>query len=150
MKESLLAQALPPLGMSMCGRIGKRDQWEHTMARRSILAKQKKVGRPRTGITPMVGVRISDETRSRIERWAAKQTGKPGLSEAVRRLVEIGLAGAKPVRRFISKVAGAKAKQMAGREIDQMVDKSAPPDVQAKRKRRLLKGPSEFREMRKD
>jgi hypothetical protein len=34
--------------------------------------------------------------------------------------------------------------------IDWLGDKSAPPEEQAKRKRRLVKGPSEFREMRDD
>jgi len=42
----------------------------------------------------------------------------------------------------------AKAADMAGRKIDQLDDKSAPDEVRAQRKRRLIKGPSEFREMR--
>jgi hypothetical protein len=37
---------------------------------------------------------------------------------------------------------------MAGREIDRVADKSAPTEEQARRKRRLIKGPPEFREMR--
>ena len=37
---------------------------------------------------------------------------------------------------------------MAGCTLDRFTDKSAPAEEQAKRKRRLLKGPSEFREMR--
>jgi len=39
---------------------------------------------------------------------------------------------------------------MAGKMIDQLADKSASPEEQAKRKRRLMKGPPEFREMRGD
>jgi hypothetical protein len=34
--------------------------------------------------------------------------------------------------------------------IDRLADKSASPEEQAKRKRRLMKGPPEFREMRDD
>ena len=114
-----------------------------------VPAKRKRTGRPATGIKPMIGLRLSSEGRSRIERWAARQPDKPNLSEAIRQLVEIGLAGATPVGRRTPKAA-AKATQMAGREIERMADKSAPPDVRAKRKRRLLKGPGEFRAMRKD
>jgi hypothetical protein len=39
---------------------------------------------------------------------------------------------------------------MAGQEIDRVADKCAPPAERAKRKRRLIKGPTEFLEMRKD
>ena len=39
----------------------------------------------------MVGVRMPLEQRRAIEQWAAKQEGKPTLSEAIRRLVELGL-----------------------------------------------------------
>jgi hypothetical protein len=42
----------------------------------------------------------------------------------------------------------AKAADMAGHKIDQLDDKSATDDERAQRKRRLIKGPSEFREMR--
>ena len=45
-------------------------------------------------------------------------------------------------------ISGSKAADMAGRKIDQLGDKSAPDEVRAQRKRRLIKGPSEFREMR--
>jgi hypothetical protein len=61
--------------------------------RKAIPVKQKKRGRgrPATGIDPMVGVRMPLEQRRAIEQWAAKQDGKPTLSEAIRRLVELGL-----------------------------------------------------------
>src|SRR5215212_8198901 len=41
-------------------------------------------------------------------------------------------------------------RRMAGSTLDQLAEKSAAPDQQAKRKRRLVKGPSEFRAMRDD
>jgi hypothetical protein len=62
------------------------------MAKSTVSAKQKRRGRPATGITPMVGVRVSAELRRQIEAWARRQTGEPTLSEAIRRLVELGLA----------------------------------------------------------
>jgi hypothetical protein len=40
-------------------------------------------------------MRLSDEFISSVDNWAAKQADKPGRSEAIRRLVELGLK-AKP------------------------------------------------------
>jgi hypothetical protein len=65
--------------------------------KKSILAKQKKAGRgrPRTGSHPMLGLRASPELRAAIEAWGENQEDKPKLSEAIRRLVELGLKGKK-------------------------------------------------------
>ena len=41
------------------------------------------------------------------------------------------------------------AAQMAGKTIDQHADQSASPDQQEQRKRRLVKGPQEFRDLRR-
>ena len=92
---------------------------------------------------------LSDEFLARVDVWAARQDDEPGRSEAIRRLVEMALATAKPALKRNKKTA-AKAADLAGTMIDWLGDKSAPPEEQAKRKRRLLKGPSEFREMRGD
>jgi hypothetical protein len=54
-------------------------------------SKRKKMGRPATGVTPMRGVRISDDLCARVETWAAKQSDVPSFSEAVRRLLERAL-----------------------------------------------------------
>jgi hypothetical protein len=43
-----------------------------------------------------------------------------------------------------------KAAEMAGDILDQHADLSASSEEQASRKRRLLKGPKEFRELRRD
>jgi hypothetical protein len=53
--------------------------------------KQKVMGRPRTGITPLMGFRADPVIRASIVRWAEKQPDMPSLSEAIRRLVELGL-----------------------------------------------------------
>src|SRR5215470_4614077 len=42
----------------------------------------------------------------------------------------------------------AKARAMAGREIDRLSDPSATEEERQRRKRRLLKGPKEFRDVR--
>jgi len=58
--------------------------------RKAILAKQKR-GRPATGVRPMIGFRADEDFRAAIEKWARGQPDKPKLSDAIRRLVEIGL-----------------------------------------------------------
>jgi hypothetical protein len=41
---------------------------------------------------PTLPTELSGELRAAVERWAAQQLDKPTLAEAVRRLVEDGLA----------------------------------------------------------
>lgn len=43
-----------------------------------------------------------------------------------------------------------KAAQMAGREIDRLGDQTVGSKERAERKRRLIKGPQEFRDLRVD
>jgi hypothetical protein len=57
--------------------------------------KQKVMGRPRTGIRPLMGFRADPATRAAIVRWAENQPDMPTLSEAIRRLVELGLKSKK-------------------------------------------------------
>ena|SRR5688572_25304010 len=109
---------------------------------------KKKRGRP-AGRDPVTAIRLPEDLRVRVEAWAAKQRDTPSRSEAIRRLVEIGLAGVRTAKP-INKKSAAKAAGMAGEMVDYLSDQSAPADVREKRKRRLLKGPSEFREMRTD
>ena len=64
-------------------------------------------------------------------------------------MIELALAGMKaPQKR--SKRAATRAREMAGRELDRVADPSLPVEVRERRKRRLTKGPPEFREMRDD
>jgi hypothetical protein len=48
-------------------------------------------GRPATGKAPTRTMRLTDEFIAKVDGWAAKQSDKPSRSEAIRRLVEIGL-----------------------------------------------------------
>jgi hypothetical protein len=45
----------------------------------------------RSGITPLMGFRADPVIRASIVRWAEKQPDHPTLSEAICRLVELGL-----------------------------------------------------------
>jgi hypothetical protein len=95
----------------------------------------------------MVGVRLKVATRTAVEAWAKGEADKPSLSEAVRRLIDLGLTTGHASRPRHPK-AVAKAADMAGSEIDRLEDKSATEEERPIRKRRLIKGPREFREMR--
>jgi hypothetical protein len=112
---------------------------------------------------------MSHELIRLIDAWAVKT--KTTRSEAIRRLVEQALLKApderkarKPGSRAPTPRAGVgvaakmitasglatskRSSQMAAEAIDRLGDKSAPVEEQARRKRRLIKGPPEFREMR--
>jgi hypothetical protein len=112
--------------------------------------KQKVIGRPRTGITPLMGFRADPVIRASIVRWAEKQPDVPTLSEAIRRLVELGLE-VKTTTRPVSKSGRRlRAKELATKAIEKIIDPSAPAEERAQRRRRLTKGPTEFREDRVD
>jgi hypothetical protein len=116
---------------------------------------QKKPGRPPTGQDPVTAIRLSAELRKRVDVWAAKQSGAPKRSEAIRRLVELGLT-IKPTAKQPSPTPpqglrpAARAKELAKHAIDDMIDESAPPQEHAQRRRQLTKGPAEFRDARLD
>ena len=88
----------------------------------------------------------------RSRRWIVgsdKQADRPSRSEAVRRLVELGLT-VKTRGRQSSEDQKLRARAIAGKTIDRLSDETARADDQADRKRHLLKGPEEFREVRVD
>jgi hypothetical protein len=117
-------------------------------------AKQKSRGRPATGITPMMGFRADPVIRAEIVRWAENQLDMPSLSEAIRRLVEIGLskseAPQRPQALSTAKQSAARAVELAGNAIDKRSDQNASDDERTVRKRKLIRGPSVFRNTRKD
>jgi hypothetical protein len=54
-------------------------------------ATPKRRGRPATGKAPTRTLRLTDEFIANVDAWAAAQDDEPGRSEAIRRLVELGL-----------------------------------------------------------
>ncbi|MHC2332811.1 hypothetical protein [Bradyrhizobium sp. USDA 4454] len=84
-----------------------------------------------------------------VDAWAAAQPDKPGRSEALRRLVEIGLTSANGVRSK-SETQRQRARDMADKTIDKIADSTASSEEQADRKRQLVKGPAEFQKVRRD
>ena len=49
-----------------------------------------------------------------------------------------------------NKQKAQKASELASNATDRLVDKSMPPEEQERRKRALIKGPKEFRDIRED
>jgi hypothetical protein len=118
------------------------------MGNKTVLAKKKR-GPPPTGKGIQVVVRMQPAPLSALDAWATKQKDQPTRAEAIRRLVELGLAGTKKFA-AASQQTAAMAKKLAAEQIDRMGDPAAPSEEQASRKRRLLKGPEEFRDARVD
>jgi antitoxin component of RelBE/YafQ-DinJ toxin-antitoxin module len=112
-----------------------------------IKAKPKKRGRPATGRDPMMGFRAAPVLRASIVKWAENQPDIPTLSEATRRLVELGLTVKSAVRPTAK--AAARTAELAAKAIDKHADTSAPSAERESRKNRLLKGPSVFWDVRK-
>src|SRR5882757_6872301 len=140
----------------------------------SIKAKPKKRrGLPATGRDPMMGFRAAPMLRASIVKWAENQPDLPTLSEATRRLVELGLAvktkarstGRRPPAALAADLAAetidslppkpiakrsGRAQKLARDAIENMVDPTASPEERDERRRRLTKGPTEFRAARVD
>ena len=118
------------------------------MARRSVTKRKKKRGAPPAGEGALIGLRLEPEALARLDRWAASQKDDPSRAEAVRRLVELGLAIARRARVRTKKAA--QAAEMASHEIDLLGDPLATDEERQLRKRRLIKGPKEFQDLRRN
>ena len=63
--------------------------------RKKVGGKRPGAGRPATGSDPSRTFRLSDEFIATVDAWAARQDDTPTRSEAIRRLVELGLKAKK-------------------------------------------------------
>ena len=107
--------------------------------------------RSASGRSFITAIHLPSQLRDEVDAWAAKQVNQPRRPEAIRRRVELGLergrqkgAGQAATRRK----EAAKASEMAGQEIDRLADPLATDEERQYRKRRLIEGPKEFRDMR--
>jgi hypothetical protein len=116
------------------------------MARRSAVPQKKKSGA--SGKGTLITLRLQPGPLARVDRWAGSQKDAPSRPEAIRRLVELGLASAP--RAGVRPEKAAKAAEMASQEIDRLGDPSATDEERQVRKRRLIKGPKEFQELRRN
>ena len=116
----------------------------------------KKRGRPKgakgaLAAMAVIAIRLPPDLVDQIDDWGAER----GMtrSESLRRWVENGVNERwKPLKQKppLRAQTRAQAAALAAEIIDRHTDQSAAPEEQASRKRRLLKGPKEFRDIRKD
>ena len=127
------------------------------MAKSTIIgSSKKKRGRPALYEgsngkgAPQIGLRLPPDDLAAVDAWIAKRK-EPDLSrpEAIRRLVELGLT-IKTKAKQPSAARADRAKELAVEAINMMIDSSTLPEERAHRRRRLTKGPTEFREDRVD
>jgi hypothetical protein len=110
---------------------------------------KKRRGRPATGQGVQIGERWHEVELAAIDAWIAKSGEELARAEAVRRLVAIALGHSKSGGPTSAK-SGERAKRLAAKTIDRLIHPAATADEAASRKRRLLLGPEEFREVRVD
>jgi len=117
--------------------------------KKSISVNKKSRGRPKKkgGVYPVTAVRLPPALGAEVDKWAVLQADAPTRSEAIRRLVELGLTVKK--KSAPSERQRAALADLAAKAIDSLTVE-APDDEKASRKRRLLKGPEEFRAVRVD
>jgi hypothetical protein len=98
-----------------------------------------------------IGVRMLDDRIAVLDAWIKKQRDAEDLSrpEAIRRLVELGLT-VKHGSATTGRLRAARALDLAAKVIDTLTPGGTDVEEKAGRKRRLLKGPEEFREVRVD
>jgi hypothetical protein len=110
---------------------------------KSIKVNQKKGrGRPATGRDPVSAVRLPVELTAAVDKWA--EDNEANRSEAIRRLVELGLTVKTPARPASKPGRRLRAQELATTAIEKIIDPVAAPEEQAQRRRRLTKGPPEF------
>jgi hypothetical protein len=63
--------------------------------RKKVGGRRPGAGRPATGSDPSRSFRLSDEFIATLDAWSARQDDAPTRSEAIRRLVELGLKAKK-------------------------------------------------------
>jgi hypothetical protein len=113
---------------------------------------KKKRGRPATtGRGTQVGERWHDAELAAIDAWIATSSDKTiSRAHAIRRLVALGLKVGATKPKQAPGARADRAKELASKAIDKMGDPTAHPDERDQRRRRLTKGPEEFREVRVD
>jgi hypothetical protein len=122
------------------------------MKRQTVITKKRR-GPPPTGKGTLVGVRLQPDRLAAVDAWITKQNARMTRPEAIRAMLDAALifAAKDPGEKPVSRPARAsRARELAAETIDKMIDPSAPPEEHAHRRRRLTKGPEEFREVRID
>ena len=122
--------------------------------KKSVSVNKKARGRPKKkgGVDPVSAVRLPEGLTAEVDRWAEEH--EASRSKAIRRLVEIGLSKSELPKRpnvlSTAKQSAARAFELAGNAIDHHSNQNASDDERSTRKRKLIQGPSVFRDARRD
>jgi Arc/MetJ-type ribon-helix-helix transcriptional regulator len=100
----------------------------------------------RAARTTVSAVRLSQSLTAAIDAWA--ETHHLNRSDAIRQLVELGLKAA-TADRTVRQHSGAIEHEAISR-ISGLLDPLLPTDERERRIRRLIEGPPEFTEQRRD
>jgi len=96
-------------------------------------------------------VRVQPDMAKQLDDWRRIQDDLPGRPEAIRRLVEIGLANASPMKPKAAPPANAKrAEEMVAKVIDGVMPLGTPAEERKVRRRKILERPSTVRGARID
>jgi hypothetical protein len=117
---------------------------------KTIVVTKKRRGPPATGKGIQVGERWHPPELAAIDNWISLQSEKLTRGQAIRRLVEIALNAGTSARPASNAGRRSRAAELAAKTIEKMIDPAAPPDERDRRRRRLTKGPLEFRDDRVD
>jgi hypothetical protein len=110
---------------------------------------KKRRGPAPTGKGTLVGVRLQPDRLAAVDAWIAKRNASMTRPEAIRAILDgvlVIVAAEKPSKA----VRSSRARELAAEAIDKMIDPTTSADERAQRRRRLTKGPPEFREHRVD
>ena len=101
----------------------------------------------RRGLDAVSAVRMSEDLTAAVDAWA--EANQMVRSDAICRLVELGLAGA-PAAQGQATPDSVKIEELAVKQLDLLLDPSLPDDERERRIRRLTEGPPEFSRERID
>jgi hypothetical protein len=105
--------------------------------------------RPSAGREAISAVKMSEKLTDEVDAWAeAHETVR---SDAIRRLIELGLNVTPPVAcRGAAELDPAAIEDLAVKQIDRLLDPALPTEERERRIRRLTEGPPEFSDERLD
>lgn len=106
--------------------------------------------RRRTGINPISAVKMPERLTAAVDQWA--EAHRLTRSDAIRKLIELGLKAAPPAPPPAHPTASdaTKIEEIAVHEIESLLDPALPADERERRIRRLTEGPPEFSHERLD
>jgi hypothetical protein len=121
------------------------------MKRHTVITKKRRGPAP-TGKGTLVGVRLQPDRLAAVDAWIARQNVPMTRPEAIRAMLDavLVIVSNDPDEQPKARKQPARASEMASQTIERKLDPKMPEEERDERRRRLTKGPQEFREVRVD